>query len=67
MPESVYFFWGIVALLALAAGCNHGWHHLRDSHLTARLTRASSRGGAAVVLLTERRDSALELDVSHGA
>jgi hypothetical protein len=66
MPESVYVFWGIVGFLALAAAGNHGWHHLRDSHLTARLTRASSRG-AAVVLLTERRDSALELDVSHGA
>jgi hypothetical protein len=53
VPESVYVFWGIVAFLALAAGCNHGWHHLRDSHLTSRLTRVSHRQGATLGHLVE--------------
>ncbi len=50
---SVYVFWGVVALLALAAGWNHGWHHVRDSHLKARLTRASHRDGGPLGRLVE--------------
>jgi hypothetical protein len=41
MPEPIFFFWALVALLVAAAGCNHGWHHARHSHLQARLVRAA--------------------------
>ncbi len=50
---SVYVFWGVVALLVLAAGLNHGWHHVRDSHLRTRLTRAVHREGVPLGRLVE--------------
>jgi hypothetical protein len=53
VPESVYFFWGVVAFLALAAAVNHGWHHARDSHLTARLARVSYRDGGPTVVVID--------------
>jgi hypothetical protein len=52
VPDAVYIFWGIVGLLAVAAGCNHGWHHVREGHLTTRLVRVSAareRGPALLV------------------
>ncbi|HET8664079.1 MAG TPA: hypothetical protein VFM08_07175 [Nocardioides sp.] len=41
--EPVHVFWALVAVSAVAAACNHGWHHMRDRHLHERLTRASYR------------------------
>ena len=41
--QSVHVFWGVLALLAVAAAFNHGWHHTRHNHVSARLVRASSR------------------------
>jgi hypothetical protein len=55
VPESVYVFWVVVAILAAAAGWNHGWHHLRRTHLTARLSRASYREGRAALVLLDGR------------
>jgi hypothetical protein len=57
VSESLCYFWAIVALLVLVAGWNHGWHHARQSHLTARLARASSREGGAAVLVIEPPES----------
>jgi hypothetical protein len=54
VPEAVYIFWGILVLLAMAAGCNHGWHHVRDSHVTERLHRVSSRDRGNGVLVGDR-------------
>ena len=53
MPESIHVFWALVAVLAVAAGCNHGWHHLRGRHLSSRLTRATYRYVDARVLVVE--------------
>ena len=53
MVEPVHVFWAIVAILALAAACNHGWHHARHSHLSARLARASYRSPGALSPLAE--------------
>ncbi len=43
MPDWIYACWAVVALLTLAAAYNHRWHHGRDHHPTARLTRASAQ------------------------
>jgi hypothetical protein len=43
MPEPIYVFWGVVALLALAAVCNQRWHHAGDNNPSTRLTRAGDR------------------------
>jgi hypothetical protein len=53
VSEAIVFFWVVVGLLAVAAGCNHGWHHARASHLEARLARASYRDGEGAILLVE--------------
>jgi hypothetical protein len=45
--EPVDVFWGIVAVLAVAAAWNHGWHHARPSYLSTRLARAAHRDGGA--------------------
>ena len=52
MPEPIYFFWGIVALLALAAGYNQMWHHAGDNNPSTRLTRAVDRAEPASHVLT---------------
>jgi len=53
VSESVHIFWGVLALLAVAAAFNHGRHHTRHhtrhSHLTARLVRASDGGNRVAV------------------
>lgn len=49
MPEPVYFFWGAVAVLAIAAAVNHGWHHARSGYLHTRLTRLAVRHDGHVV------------------
>lgn len=41
--HAVLYFWGVVGCLAVAAACNHAWHHTRHQHLTSRLHRASAR------------------------
>jgi hypothetical protein len=53
----IYACWAIVALLALAAGCNHGWHHARHNHPSSRLTRADERDaeGAPIQVRSSRR------------
>lgn len=43
MSEPIYVFWGLVALLALAAGWNHVWNHARDHDPSSRLGRATDR------------------------
>jgi hypothetical protein len=43
VPESVYVFWVIVAVLALAAAVNHCWHHPRGGYLPTRLDRVAVR------------------------
>ena len=67
MPEPVHVFWVIVAVLALAAACNHGWHHARDRHLTARLVRACARDCGAAVLVVEPPAVTYDADPSSGA
>jgi hypothetical protein len=61
-PEPVYFFWGLVAFLALAAALNHSWHHARDSHLTSRLARVSYRDGRSTIVVVDADLEAFELD-----
>ena len=63
MPESVYFFWFLVGFLALAAACNHTWHHARDSH-HARLARASRRETPGSLFAG---DVALTIDIEDSA
>jgi hypothetical protein len=53
MAEPLYYFWGLVVLLAVAAGCNHGLHHVRQAHVAARLSRASRREVAATLVVAE--------------
>jgi hypothetical protein len=62
MPESVYFFWGLVAFLALAAALNHGWHHARDSHLSSRLARVSYRDGRSTVVVVDADLEMMDFD-----
>ena len=54
MTEAILSCWAIVGCLAVAAACNHGWHHVRDRHLTTRLQRASGRHPAPVPVHEER-------------
>jgi len=61
-PEPIYFFWGLVVVLALAAAFNHGWHHARDSHLSSRLARVSYRDGRSTVVLVDADLEVIELD-----
>jgi hypothetical protein len=41
-----YACWAVVALLAVAAAVNHGWHHGRDHDPTQRLTREREQADA---------------------
>ena len=42
MLEPLHVFWVLIAMLSVAAACNHGWHHARhEHHLAERLIRAS--------------------------
>jgi hypothetical protein len=54
--EPVHVFWVLVGILAVAAGWNHGWHHVRHDHLVTRLTRAARRDGASGFLEKYDRD-----------
>jgi hypothetical protein len=62
MPEPVYFFWGLVAFLALVAALNHGRHHASDSHHSSRLQRASYRDGPEALVVVDADLEVLELD-----
>ena len=62
MSESVYFFWALVAFLALAAALNHGWHHARDSHLSSRLARVSYRDGRSTMVVLDADLDVVDLD-----
>jgi|tagenome__1003787_1003787.scaffolds.fasta_scaffold20315431_1 hypothetical protein len=53
MPDWIDACWAVVALLALAAAYNHRWHHARDQHPTARLTRASTQTDGVAVRTSE--------------
>ena len=53
MTEPIYIFWGLVALLALAAVFNHGWHHGRDRHPSTRSTRATHHDPSSPVTVSE--------------
>jgi peptidoglycan/LPS O-acetylase OafA/YrhL len=62
-PTSFLFFcWAVVAFLAVAAALNHGWHHARDNHLSARLARASYRDGRSTVVVVDADLEMIELD-----
>jgi hypothetical protein len=64
VPDAVHTFWVIVGLLAVAAGCNHGWHHVRDSHLTTRLMRASgARERGPTLLVADPSSAAIDTDL----
>jgi hypothetical protein len=65
VPEPVHVFWGIVAVLALAAACNHGWHHVRHNHLASRLARASHRNDVTAHVVAQR-PTTIEADPSPG-
>ena len=65
VTEPIYVFWALIALLALAAGCNHRWHHARHSHLDARLVRAVRRNLEAVPLRAEREIGTAPVDMSR--
>jgi hypothetical protein len=62
MPESIYFFWGLVAFLALAAALNHGWHHARDGHLSSRLARVAYRDGRSTVVRVDVNLEMIDLE-----
>ena len=53
MPEPILACWGIVTLLALAAGYNHRWHHARDRHPSSRLPRAQHRDAGELVSVSD--------------
>jgi hypothetical protein len=61
-PEPIYYFWGLVAVLAVAAALNHGWHHARDAHLSARLARVAYRDGRSTVVVVDADLEVLELE-----
>jgi hypothetical protein len=61
VPEPVHVFRVLVAVLALAAAVNHGWHHARQQHyLAERLTRVSRRDGQADLLVIDRPSAGAE-------
>jgi len=63
VQQSVHVFWGVVALLALAAAGNHARHHTRRNHLSLRLARASARHGETRMLRSEGPAGAFDPDV----
>ncbi|HEY3528318.1 MAG TPA: hypothetical protein VGK78_04150 [Nocardioides sp.] len=66
MVEPVHVFWGLVAILAMAAACNHGWHHTRQNHLASRLARASYAHAVQPLVVSER-PATIEVESSPGA
>ena len=62
MADPVYFFWGLVAVLAVAAALNHGWHHARDSHLTSRLARVAYRDGRSTMVAVDADLEVIDLE-----
>jgi hypothetical protein len=65
VAEPIYVFWALIALLALAAGCNHRWHHARHSHLDARLVRAACRNLETVPLRAEPKVGTARVGMSR--
>jgi hypothetical protein len=53
--EPVHLFWVLIAVLSVAAACNHGWHHTRhEHHLAERLVRASHHGRGTDIRALDR-------------
>jgi hypothetical protein len=61
--DPVHFFWCVVAILAVAATCNHRWHHARHNHPATRLTRAPHRAAGSSLLPVERRPRTRDVDL----
>jgi hypothetical protein len=62
VSDPIHVFWGLIAILGVAAALNHRWHHARHSTLDARLVRASERDRGAVRLDAGLPREAVELD-----
>jgi hypothetical protein len=60
MSHVSYACWAVVALLALAAGYNHRWHHTRDNHPATRFTRPTQPLHGSDVPAAERVRSGSE-------
>ena len=64
MPDAVSVFWTLLALLAVAAACNHGWHHVRHAHLSSRLERVSRRAPEGAAPLARPAVTIVEIDTT---